>query len=393
MRSVCLRVSRGGCSFGAGYPALPQGVNGIARIPPHTISVLASVNEHCFAHGRQKCVIVDRVPAGYHALVKTMNAIVRDEYGLPDVLRFEEVAIPTIEDDQMLVRVQASSVNAAEWHMMTGEPYLVHLESGLRRPKRRGLGGDIAGTVEAVGSDVDGFEVGDEVISETGSAAYAEYAAVRPANTAKKPSGVSFEHAGALPIAGLTALQGLRDSGKLQTGQHVLINGASGGVGTFAIQVAKALGAEVTAVCSSRNVEAATRLGSDYVIDYTKKDFMTEEIRYDLLFDVPAIGSIAGCRKVLKPNGRYVAVGGPKGKWLGPLPRLVSAKLAFLGRSQTMSFFLAKANSEDLRYLAELTAAGKIIPEIEATYPLSETPDALRRFGRGHVQGKIVIKV
>lgn len=325
--------------------------------------------------------------------VRTMKAIVRDEYGSDDVLRYEDVAVPAIEDDQMLVRVHASSVNAAEWHMMTGKPYLVHLESGLRRPKRRGLGADIAGTVVAVGSDVDGFEVGDEVISETGSAAYAEYAAVRPRNAALKPTGVSFEYGGALPTAGLTALQGLRDSGRLQAGQHVLINGASGGVGTFAVQVAKALGAEVTAVCSSRNVEAARRLGADHVIDYSKEDFTNGGTRYDLLFDIPAIGSISAARSILKPGGRYVVVGGPKGKWLGPLPRLARAKLAFLGRGQTMTFFLARADGEDLAFLAGLMEADDVVPEIEATYPLAKTPEALARFGRGHTQGKIVITV
>lgn len=335
----------------------------------------------------------DRALEKEESTVTTMNAIVRDEYGLPDVLQYEEIEIPEIEDDQMLVRVHASSVNAAEWHMMTGTPYLVHLESGLRRPKRRGLGGDIAGTVEAVGSDVEGFEIGDNVVSETGSAAYAQYAPVRQKNTAKMPDGVSFKDAGALPIAGLTALQGLRDVGRLTAGQHVLINGASGGVGTFAIQVAKALGAEVTAVCSTRNVEAAMRLGADHVIDYTKEDFTKGETRYDLLYDIPGIGSIKAAKSLLKPGGRYVVVGGPKGRWLGPLPRLARAKLAFLGRGKTMSFFLARADGEDLGYLADLMAAGKIVPEIEATYPLSETKEALRRFGRGHTQGKIVITV
>ncbi len=322
-----------------------------------------------------------------------MKAIIRKKYGLPDVLQYEEIDIPAIEDDQLLVRVHASSVNAMEWHMMTGKPYLVHLQSGLRTPKHSGLGGDVAGTVEAVGAAVRRFEVGDEVIAEAGSASYAEYAPVREKYTTKKPAGVSFEHAGALPVAGLTALQGLRDVGKLKAGQHVLINGASGGVGTFAIQVAKALGAEVTAVCSSQNVEAAKRLGADHVIDYTKEDFTKGDTRYDLLYDIPAIGSTVACKRLLKPTGRYVMVGGPKGNWLGPIPRVARAKLVFLGSKQTASMFMAHASAEDLGYLAELMDARKIVPEIEATYALSETPEALRRFGRGHTQGKIVITV
>jgi NADPH:quinone reductase-like Zn-dependent oxidoreductase len=335
----------------------------------------------------------DRALEQEEVTVTTMEAIVRDQYGLPDVLQLEEVEVPEIEDNQLLVRVHASSVNAMEWHLMTGKPYLVHLQSGMHRPKRRGLGGDVAGTVEAIGAGVERFAVGDEVIAEAGLAAYAEYAPVREENTTIKPAGVSFEHAGALPVAGLTAVQGLRDVGKLQAGQHVLINGASGGVGTFAIQIAKALGAKVTAVCSSQNVEAAWRLGADHVIDYTKEDFTKGEARYDLLYDIPAIGSVMAAKSILKPNGRYVMVGGPKGRWLGPLPRVARAKLAFLGRSQTAHMFLAHPNGDDLGYLAELMAAEKITPEIEATYPLSETPEALRRFGRGHLRGKIVITV
>lgn len=323
----------------------------------------------------------------------SMQAITRKRYGLPDVLSLSEVDIPQIDADQILIKVHASSVNAAEWHMMTGIPYLVHLESGLRRPKRPGLGADVAGTVVETGADVTQFNVGDSVFAEVASGSYAEYAAAREKNAAHKPTNMTFEQTAAVPTAGLTALQGLRDIGRLEPGQHVLINGASGGVGTFAVQVAKALGAQVTAVCSSRNVDAASRLGADHVIDYTQRNFTEGGEQYDLMFDIVALGSISDCIRVLKPSGRYVVVGGPKRKWLGPLGRLLRAKLAFAARSQTMGFFIAKADGGDLAFLAELMESGRVVPEIEATYPLSEVPAALRRFGKGHVKGKIVIAI
>lgn len=327
------------------------------------------------------------------AMLDTMHAIVQDRYGLPDVLSLQQVPKPDVGDDTVLVRVHASSVNAAEWHMMTGAPYLVRTQAGLRKPKRRTIGFDVAGTIEAVGKDVTRFKVGDHVFGDVGTGGYAEYAIAPEAALARKPAKVTFDQAAAVPVAGLTAVQGLRDVGSLQPGQQVLINGASGGVGTFAIQIAKALGAEVTAVCSTRNVESARSLGADHVVDYTKEDYSRREERFDLMFDIVGTGPIGDCKRMLKPGGRYVVVGGPKGKWLGPIPRLLKAKLAFLRGGRTMGFFVAKASAADLEYLASLMDSGQMTPLVEATYPLAETARALERFGQGHAQGKTVITI
>jgi NADPH:quinone reductase-like Zn-dependent oxidoreductase len=276
--------------------------------------------------------------------------------------------------------------------MMTGTPYLVRPQAGFRRPKRPTLGADVAGTVEAVGKDVTAFKAGDDVFGGVGSG-YAEYAVAREGTLALKPANVTFEQAAAVPVAALTALQGLRDHGRIQPGQHVLINGASGGVGTFAIQIAKTLGAEVTAVCSTGNVETARSLGADHVIDYTLEDFSQGDHRYDLMLDIVGTGPVATCKDVLTSGGTYVVVGGPKGRWLGPIPRLLKAKLTFVKGDRTMGFFVAKQNAKDLEFLAELMESGKISSVIEATYPLDEVPDALSRFGNGHAKGKTVITI
>jgi NADPH:quinone reductase-like Zn-dependent oxidoreductase len=321
---------------------------------------------------------------------ETMKAIVQSTYGLPDVLEMHEVPIPVIDDDQVLIRVHASSVNALEWHLMTGTPYLVRPQAGFTKPKRPTLGADVAGTVEAAGANVTRFQPGDEVFGEVGGG-YAEYAAARPETLALKPANATFEQAAAVPVAALTALQGLRDHGRIQSGQRLLINGASGGVGTFAIQIAKVLGAEVTAVCSTGNVDTARSLGADKVIDYTKTDFTESERSYDLMLDIVGTGSVSGCMSVLADAGRYVVVSGPKGRWLGPLPRLVKAKLAFTRGDRTMGFFVAKPNEKDMSVLAEWMESGTLVPMIETTYPLNKVPDALRRFGRGHARGKTVI--
>jgi NADPH:quinone reductase-like Zn-dependent oxidoreductase len=321
-----------------------------------------------------------------------MKAIVQDTYGLPDVLEMREVPIPSVDDGQVLIRVHASSVNALEWHLMTGTPYLVRPQAGFTKPKRPILGADVAGTVEKVGANVTKFAPGDEVFGEVGGG-YAEYAVARPKTLAPKPANVTFEQAAAVPVAALTALQGLRDHGRIQSGQRVLINGASGGVGTFAIQIAKLLGAEVTAVVSTGNVDTARSLGADKVIDYTKTDFTEGERNHDLMLDIVGTGSVSGCMSVLADAGRYVVVGGPKGRWLGPLPRLVKAKLAFLRGNQTMGFFVAAPNEADMGVLAEWMESGSIVPVIETTYPLSEVPEALKRFGQGHARGKTVITV
>ncbi|MEN8042041.1 MAG: NAD(P)-dependent alcohol dehydrogenase [Actinomycetota bacterium] len=322
-----------------------------------------------------------------------MRAIVRSGYGLPNVLSLQQVPRPEVGPTHVLVKVSASSVNALEWHMMTGSPYLVRLQAGLRSPKRPTIGADIAGIVEAVGEDVTRFAVGDRVFGETGTGGYAEYAVAREDVLASIPTETTFEQAAATPVAAFTALQGLRDHGRIQRGQHVLINGASGGVGTFAIQIAKALGAEVTAVCSTRNMGSARTLGADHVIDYTRESYAERGERYDLMLDIVGTGPISEGKLVLKPGGRYVVVGGPKGKWLGPLPRLLRAKLAYLSGGKSMAFFVANPNAADLEFVADLLETGQIVPLIEATYPLGEAPDALRQFGHGHAQGKTVITI
>jgi NADPH:quinone reductase-like Zn-dependent oxidoreductase len=322
-----------------------------------------------------------------------MKAIVHHKYGSPDVLELVDVDKPVPADDEVLVRVRASSVNPAEWYEVTG--LLVgRTQMGLFKPKEPRLGADFAGVVEAVGGSVTDFEPGDEVFGgRTG--AFAEYVTVRNA-IVPKPANVSFEQAAAVPIAGLTALQGLRDKGQLRSGQKVLINGASGGVGTFAVQIAKALGGEVTAVCSTRNVETARSLGADRVVDYTQEDFTRTGERYDLFLDVAGSRSWSECRRVLKPDSTFVLVGAKRrggSRLLGPLSHVVKVRLASLRASQRVVFFIAKLTREDLQVMRELMEAGKVTPVVERTYPLSETADALRYLGEGHAQGKNVVTV
>lgn len=320
---------------------------------------------------------------------ETMQAIVQERYGPPEVLQLKELAKPEINDDQVLVRVHASSVNPADWHGMNGTPILVRMTSGLTRPKQTVAGLDVAGTIEAVGKDVDEFEIGDEVFGEAGGT-FAEYVAVPARLLANKPANISFEEAGAVGVAALTALQGLRDHGRIQAGQKVLINGASGGVGTYAVQIAKALGATVTAVCSTRNVEQARAIGADHVIDYTEQDFAETERDYDLILDCVGLRSLADSRRPLGPAGIYVAVGAPK-KMLPIMARL--AKMAWISRfgSHKMVWFIANANRDDLAALSELMEAGDVTPVIDRRYPLSEAADAMAYLGEGHARGKIVI--
>lgn len=322
-----------------------------------------------------------------------MKAIVQDKYGSPDVLELRDVDKPVMGDDEVLIRVHASSVNALEWHLMTGVPYLVHLEAGLSKPKRPTLGADVAGQIEGVGKNVTRFQRGDDVFGDIGAGAYAEYVCAPERSLALKPANVTFEQAAAVPVAGLTALQGLRDKGQIQSGQNVLVNGASGGVGTHAVQIAKSFGAEVTAVCSTKNVDTARSIGADHVIDYIQEDFTQCDQRYDLMFDVPGNRSLADCKRVLKSNGTYLLVGGPKRRWVGPLPHLFRAKLAFLVGNQRMDWLLAQVNKEDLGFLAGLLESEELIPVIERGYELSDVPEALRHFGEGHAQGKTVITV
>ena len=319
-----------------------------------------------------------------------MNAIVHERYGRPDVLELREVDRPVIEDDQVLVRVHATSVNPVEWYGVTA-PLFARFGSGWRRPKNISVGGDLAGRVEAVGSDVSDLKPGDEVFG-TGIGAWAEYAAARPARLAPKPAGVSFEDAAAAPVAALTALQALRDHGKAAPGQKVLINGASGGVGTYAVQLAKWLGADVTAVCSMRNVEQAESLGADRVVDYTKEDFTRLGERHELMLDIAGSRSFLDYRGVLTPEATVVQIGGPMTyRGLGPLPHIAATILKSKGRSQRVKFFVAKIQTEDLELLAELLEAGTVRSVIERRYELSQAREALTYLGEGHARGKLVI--
>jgi len=322
-----------------------------------------------------------------------MKAMVYDRYGSPDVLELRDVERPDVTDDGVLVRVQAASVNPVDWHMLTGAPYLVRMEAGLRKPKREGLGVDFAGTVEAVGGSVTEFQPGDEVFGAR-NGALAEYVCVRKA-VAHKPENVTVEQAAAAPVAAISALQGLRDKGRIQAGQQVLINGASGGVGTFAVQIAKSFGAEVTGVCSTRNVEIARSIGADHVIDYTQEDFTRNGRRYDLVLDIAGNRSWSELERVLSKRAAVVVVGGPKtNRFVGPLGQALKLRLASLGGSRKVAApFLAKMNKEDMAVLQNLLADGKVTPVIDRRYELSEVPEALSYLGEGHAQGKIVINV
>jgi NADPH:quinone reductase-like Zn-dependent oxidoreductase len=323
-----------------------------------------------------------------------MRAAVYSRYGAPkEVVEIREIEQPSVTDDGVLVRVRASSVNRGDWYATTGTPYFGRLMMGLLKPKAQVAGTDFAGIVEAVGKDVTAFRPGDEVFGGR-SGAFAEYVSVRNA-VVLKPAHVSFEEAAAVPVAALTALQALRDHGRLQPGQRVLVNGASGGVGTFAVQIAKALGAsEVTAVCSTRNVEAARSIGADHVVDYTRDDFTQSGRRYDLIFDNAGNRSWRDCKRVLEPKATLVIVGGQKGtRLLGPLGHVARLKLASLLGSHKAVFFIAKFNRADMQVLRGLLDAGKITPVIERRYELDDVADALRYIGEGHARSKVVINV
>lgn len=334
------------------------------------------------------CGVAPAVPAGTQA----MKAAVYRCYGSPEVVKLEDVAKPTLTDDRILVKVHAASANPLDWHFMTGKPYLLRASAGLGVPKDIRLGVDFAGTVEAVGKDVTQFKPGDEVFGGA-SGAFAEYVTVRASRAvALKPSNVTFEQAAAVPIAAVTALQALREQGKVQPGQKVLINGASGGVGTFAVQIAKALGAEVTGVCSTRNLALVQSLGADHVVDYTREDFTRGQQHYDLIVDNVGSHSASDYLRVLKPHGTLVIVGGSSdGQWLGGLSGALAAKMLSPFVSQKVGFFLASLNHDDLNYLGELLQAGKITPVIDRRYKLSETAEALRYLETGHARGKVII--
>ncbi len=326
-----------------------------------------------------------------------MKAVVYTDYGSPDVLEIRDVKKPVPNNDQVLVKVRAASINPLDWHFIEGTPYIMRaMGIGLRRPKIPRLGVDMAGQVEAVGKNVTQFNPGDEVFGgKTG--AFAEYVCVfADRAVALKPANLTFEQAASVPIAAITALQGLRDKGKIQPGQKVLINGASGGVGTFAVQIAKSFGADVTGVCSTRNVDMVRSLGADQVIDYTKEDFTKGAQRYDLILDNVANHSLLECRRALKPKGTYVLIGGGGTNdqgLIGPLANPIKAMLLSPFVSQKMGMMLAELNKKDLTILGDLMQSGKMTPVIDRTYPLSQIAEAIRYLEQGHARGKVVITV
>lgn len=319
-----------------------------------------------------------------------MKAIIQSQFGAPELLQLKDVSRPTPRDHEVLIRVHASSVNAADLYITSGSPFMVRLMvGGLRKPKNPIPGADVAGQVEAVGRSVTRFKPGDAVfgdLSGSGLGAYADYVAAPETILAHKPERMSYEQAAALPLAGLTALQGLRDHGRLQAGQRVLVNGASGGVGSFAVQIAKAMGADVTAVCSTRKADMAHSLGADRVIDYTREDFTRSGERYDLIFDAAAYRPLADYRRSLAEGGVYLLVGGSIARifqlmLLGPL----------FARGAKMKNYTAKPSADDLAFVAQLFEAGKVVPFIDACYPLADTARALRHVSGRQVQGKVVI--
>jgi NADPH:quinone reductase-like Zn-dependent oxidoreductase len=319
-----------------------------------------------------------------------MKAIVKDRYGSPDVLRVDEIDKPEPAEDGILVRVHATSINAHDWHMLRGKPYLARLSEGFRRPKERKLGLDVAGIVEAVGANVSHVKPGDQVYGSR-YGAFAEYVSGR--SMVPMPAGLTFEQAAAIPTAGQTALQGLRDHGALEAGERVLINGAGGGVGTFAVQIAKALGADVTAVTSTRNVETMRSIGADEVIDYTRDDFTRAEPRYDLILDIGGNHRLSALRRVLTQTGRVVMVAPQPGQWIGPVVRVLGAVITTRLGARPARAYLANPSVDDLLALKGFVEAGKVTPVIERTYPFDQIPDAIRHVEGGHAQGKVVITV
>jgi NADPH:quinone reductase-like Zn-dependent oxidoreductase len=319
-----------------------------------------------------------------------MKAIIYRNYGSPDVLRLEEIEKPVPQDNEVLIEVRAASVNPLDFHLMKGTPRVARIMTGLLKPKVTRPGVDVAGVVEAVGSNVTQFHAGDEVLGSC-KGAFAEYVCASEGALVLKPANLTFEQAAAVPVAAFTSLQGLRDKGRIQPGHKVLINGAAGGVGTFAVQIAKSFGAHVTGVCSTRNVEMVRSIGADYVIDYTQEDYTQSGQRYDLIFDTVGDHSLSDNRRVLGSKGAIVMAGGPTDSLLGillpPLRALVMSRFV----SQTLVPFLARRRKEDLIIMQELLEAGKVTPVIDRTYPLSEVSEAVRYLEEGHARGKVVI--
>ena len=323
----------------------------------------------------------------------SMKAIVYRCYGSPAVLEFEDIEKPIAADDEVLVKIHAAGVNPLDWHYMRGSPYIMRLQAGLGAPQSIRMGADFAGTVEAVGKNVTRFKPGDEVFGGR-DGAFAQYVTIREDRAiVLKPAAVTFEQAAAAPIAAITALQALRDKGQLKAGQKVLINGASGGVGTYAVQIAKSFGADVTGVCSARNAAMVMSIGADRVIDYKRENFTESEERYDLIIDNIGNHALLDYRKVMKPDGILVMVGGPKGDWIGPLLAPIKALLLSPFVSQEFVMILASLTQEDLTVLGDLMASGAMMPVIDRRYPLSEVPAAIRYSEAGHASGKIIIAV
>jgi NADPH:quinone reductase-like Zn-dependent oxidoreductase len=320
-----------------------------------------------------------------------MKAICQDKYGSPDVLELRDVDKPSPGADGVLVRVRASSVNALDWHIMRGQPYVMRVTS-LRRPEVALRGVDVAGVVEAVGSDVTDLRPGDEVFG-VADGAFAEWVAGKAINYVAKPASLSFEQAAALPVAGITALQGLRDKGQVRAGQTVLVTGAGGGVGTFAVQIARALGAQVTATTSPQNLELVRSLGAERVLDYTREDLAEGDRRYDVIFDVAASQPLSRLVRALAPEGRLVLAGGAKGRWAGPILRFVAGVLRSRLRGQRIVPFMAKIGREDLLALAALVETGKVHPVIDRTFPLRDAAEAMRYVETGRARGKVVITI
>lgn len=326
----------------------------------------------------------------------TMRAIVHDAYGVApeEVLRADDIARPAIADDEVLVRVAAASVDRGTWHVMAGRPYLMRAAGfGVRAPKATNPGRCFAGTVESVGKDVTGFSAGDEVFG-TSEGSFAEYVAATPGKLAPKPASLSFEQAAAVPISGVTALQAVRDRAQVTAGEKVLIIGASGGVGSFAVQIAKESGAQVTGVCGPAKVDFVRGLGADHVVDYSREDFAGGDRRYDVILDIGGSSRLSHLRRALEPSGRLVIVGGmTDGRWFGGIDRQLRATLLSPFVGQKLASLMASENSKDLMALGELMDAGKVAPAIDRAYPLAEVPAAIRYLLKGQVRGKVVITV
>ncbi len=337
---------------------------------------------------RDQALVGDALPAE-----AVMKAVVQRRYGPPEVLEYTDVGRPVVGDGDVLVGVRAASVHPGDYFVMTGVPSIVRLAFGLRRPRHPIPGRDLAGVVAAVGKDVTDLQPGDEVFGWSTTGTLAEYACVPADQLVRTPANLSAGQAAAVPTSGLTALQALRDIAHVQPGQAVLITGASGGVGTFAVQIAKALGAEVTGVCSTRNMELVRLVGADHVIDYTRTDFTRTGLRYDVTFDSVEAQSLSEVRRALTPTGTLIPISGRGGLWVGPLGRIVKARARSLFTRQTLRPFTSVGKRQDLLELAELLETGRLTPVIDRTYPLAEAAEALRYVGAGHTRGKVVVTV